>query len=464
MSHSSDNDPALTGFDYQSSDFAEFTHQCLQIAKKLGASDAAAEIAESNGLSVTVRKGKLETVKKNKDKSLGITVYLNKRMGHASTNDFSLEAMETTVKAAYDIAKYTAEDQENGLPEASDIVTHCPDLDLFHDWSIDAPQATEIALQCEQSAFAVSNQITNSDGAGVDIGHSHFFSAHTHGLSRGYATSRHSIWTSVIAGTGEQMQADYWHDSMVCPADLMPAQDIGQKAAQRAISRLNSKKISSRTCRVLFENQLGAGIIGHFVQAVSGHALYKKNSFLVDSLHKPIFSNHIQLFEDPFVMRGKASVPFDSEGVVPKARWVVQNGRVQAYFLNTYTAKKLSKQTNTPFKSTANAGGAHNLFLTSSQTQTGDDLAEMLKKLDTGLYIVEVMGFGVNYTTGDYSRGASGFWVENGQIAYPVAEITIASTLQNMFAQILAVGSDAYTYGGKTSGSILFQEMQVAGT
>ena len=454
-----DHSKPQAGFSYSRAFFEELVDTAMAHARKLGASDVGAEASEGSGLSVSVRKGAMETVERNRDKSLGVTVYLGQRRGNASTSDFSRPAIEQTVQAAYDIARFTAADPVAGLPDEADIAQpkEQRDLDLFHPWPITSEQAAEMALVCEAAAFDVDKRIANSEGAGVSAQQSHFFSAHTHGFRGGYASSRHSISVAPIAGKGNGMQRDYWYSSERNACDLAAPEAVGRYAAERALSRLKSRKIATRECPVLFESPLAAGLLGGFVQAVSGGALYRKTSFLVDSLGKPVFPKHIDVHEDPFVVGGKGSSPFDEEGVRVKARQVVDGGRVEGYFLSTYSARKLG------MKTTGNAGGSHNLTLTSRQTRAGDDLDEMLRKLGTGLFVIELMGQGVNYVTGDYSRGASGFWVENGRIAYPVQEITIAGNLKQMLAGIQAVGADAYTYGGKTVGSVLIDRMMVAG-
>ena len=454
-----DHSKPQAGFSYSRAFFEELVDTAMAHAKKLGASDVGAEASEGSGLSVSVRKGAMETVERNRDKSLGVTVYLGQRRGNASTSDFSRAAIEQTVQAAYDIARFTAADPVAGLPDEADIAQpkEQRDLDLFHPWPITSEQAAEMALVCEAAAFDVDKRIANSEGAGVSAQQSHFFSAHTHGFRGGYASSRHSISVAPIAGKGNGMQRDYWYSSERNACDLAAPEAVGRYAAERALSRLKSRKIATRECPVLFESPLAAGLLGGFVQAVSGGALYRKTSFLVDSLGKPVFPKHIDVHEDPFVVGGKGSSPFDEEGVRVKARQVVDGGRVEGYFLSTYSARKLG------MKTTGNAGGSHNLTLTSRQTRAGDDLDAMLRKLGTGLFVIELMGQGVNYVTGDYSRGASGFWVENGRIAYPVQEITIAGNLKQMLAGIQAVGADAYTYGGKTVGSVLIDRMMVAG-
>ena len=447
---------ALSGFSHSRAQFEHLVDSAIAHAKHLGATDAAAEASEGCGLSVSVRKGELENVERNRDKSLGITVYVGQRRGNASTSDFSQAAIERTVQAAFDIARFTAEDPFAALPEAGLIAHEHRDLDLFHPWAIDSAGATDLALRCEASAMATDKQITNSEGASVSAQQSHFFSAHTHGFRGGYASSRHSLSVAPIAGKGD-MQRDYWYSSMRHAGDLASPEAVGRYAAQRSLSRLHSRKLATTSCPVLFESPLAAGLLGGLVHALSGGALYRQSSFLMDSLGKQVAAKHLQVSEDPFVMRGKGSSPFDEEGVKVHSRQVLLNGQVEGYFLSSYSARKLGMQT------TGNAGGSHNLVMTSSLTRASDDLDAMLRKLGTGLFVIELMGQGINYVTGDYSRGASGFWVENGHIAYPVQEITIAGNLKDMLLGIEAVGSDAYTYGGKTVGSVLINRMKVAG-
>ncbi len=416
-------DQPANGFAFSRGFFEELVDSALAHAKKLGATDSGAEASEGCGLSVSVRKGDLENVERNRDKSLGVTVYMGNRRGNASTSDFSKAAIQQTVQAAYDIARFTAEDPVAGLPDEGDIAHEHPELDLFHPWAIDSEQAARIALECEAAALSTDKRITNSEGAGVSAQQSHFFSAHTRGFRGGYASSRHSISVAPIAGRGNGMQRDAWYTSMRSPDELSAPEAVGRYAAERALSRLKSRKIATTQCPVLFESPLAAGLLGGFVQAVSGGALYRQSSFLPDALGKQVFPKHIDIHEDPHVMRGKGSSPFDEEGVVTRARRVVGAGVVEGYFLSSYSARKLG----------------------------------------TGLFVIELMGQGVNYVTGDYSRGASGFWVENGQIAYPVEEITIAGNLKDMFQGITAVGADAYNYGAKTVGSVLVNRMKLAG-
>ena len=449
------------GFSYSRSFFEGLVDSALAHAKKLGATDAGAEASEGCGLSVSVRKGELENVERNRDKSLVVTVYSGQRRGNASTSDFSHVAIEQTVQAAYDIARFTAEDPFAALPDVQDIAQPSEqrtDLDLFFPWVINSEQAAAIAMACEAAALQTDKRITNSEGAAVSAQQSHFFSAHTHGFRGGYASSRHSLSVSPIAGKGSGMQRDAWYSSQRNADELASPEAVGRYAAARALSRLNSRKIATTECPVLFESPLAAGLLGSFVQAISGGSLYRKSSFLLDSLGQQVLAKHIDILEDPFVKRGKGSSPFDDEGVRVKARQVVQAGRVQGYFLGSYSARKLG------MKTTGNAGGSHNLILTSRLTRPGDDLNAMLEKLGTGLFVTELMGSGVNYVTGDYSRGASGFWVEKGRIAYPVHEITIAGNMKAMLKGITAVGADTYNYGAKTIGSVLVDRMKVAGS
>ncbi|MBK9440025.1 MAG: metalloprotease PmbA [Comamonadaceae bacterium] len=449
------------GFAYSRAFFEDLVDSAIDHAKKVGATDAAAHASEGCGMSVSVRKGELENVERNRDKSLGITVHLGQRRGNASTSDFSKQAIEQTVQAAFDIARFTAEDPFAALPDEADIAQPTEqrtDLALFFPWSISSEQAAELAVATEAAAFSVDRRITNSEGAGVSAQQSHFFTAHTHGFRGGYASSRHSISVSPIAGKGNDMQRDAWYSSQRDAAALASPQAIGRYAAERALSRLKARKIATTECPVLFESPLAAGLLGSFVQAISGGSLYRKSSFLMDSLGKAVFPKHIDILEDPFVISGKGSSPFDDEGVRVQARSVVEAGKVQGYFLGSYSARKLG------MKTTGNAGGSHNLTLTSRLTRAGDNLDAMLQRLGTGLFVTELMGSGVNYVTGDYSRGASGFWVENGRMAYPVHEITIAGNMKAMLKGIVAVGADSYNYGAKTVGSILIKSMKVAGS
>ncbi len=449
------------GFAYSQERFRELVEEVLAEARHLGASDAGAEVSEGCGLSVSVRRGKLENVERNRDKSLGISVYVGQRRGNASTSDFSSRALKDTVRAAFDIARFTAEDPVAGLPDAEDLSLDSsarPELDLFHPWAIDAEQAAALAVRCEDATFATDARITNSEGAAVSAQQSHFFSGNSRGFRGGYASSRHSISVAPIAGRGAGMQRDAWYSSMRDAAELASPEAVGRYAAERALSRLKARKVATAEVPVLFESTVAAGLLGGLVQATSGGALYRKASFLLDSLGTSVLASHIDVNENPHERKGKGSAPFDDEGVTTRARSVVEAGVLQGYFLSTYSARKLGLRT------TGHAGGSHNLRMTSRLTAPGDDLKTMLRRLGRGLFVTELMGQGVNYVTGDYSRGASGYWVENGEIAYPVHEITIAGNLRQMFQDIVGIGTDAYTTGSKTVGSVLIARMKLAGS
>jgi PmbA protein len=454
-----------SGFAYSRDQFQQLVEDVLGLAKGMGASDAGAEVSEGVGLSVSVRKGEVENVERNRDKSIGVSVYIGQRRGNASTSDFSRAALEQTVRAAYDIARFTAEDPAAGLPDEQDLAkgeAATRDLDLFHPWAIDAEGAVEIATRCERAALSVDKRITNSEGAGVSAQQSHFFAGNSRGFRGGYASSRHSLSVAPIASLpgrgGDDMQRDSWYSSMRSPEDLAPPEAVGRYAAERALSRLKSRKIATCEVPVLYESTVAAGLLGAYVQATSGGALYRKSSFLIDSLGKQVLPDHVDVHEDPHRLRGKGSAPFDDEGVVTRVRDVVKGGVVQGYFLSSYSARKLGMRT------TGHAGGSQNLTMTSRRTEASDDLDAMLRKLHRGLFVIELMGQGVNYVTGDYSRGAAGFWVENGRIAYPVHEITIAGNMRDMLKGIVAIGADAYTLGGKTIGSVLVERMKIAGS
>ena len=448
------------GFAYSREQFQQLVEDVLHIARTAGASDAGVEVSEGAGLSVSVRKGALENVERNRDKSIGVAVYLGQRRGNASTSDFSSSALEQTVRAAYDIARFTAEDPVAGLPDEADLAppeATQRDLDLCHPWAIDAQGAADLALRCEAAAFATDKRVTNSEGAGVSAQQSHFFMGNTRGFRGGYASSRHGISVSPIVGKNQDMQRDYWYTSMRDAAELAAPEAVGRYAAERALSRLQSRKIGTCEVPVLFESTLASGLIGAFVQATSGGSLYRKSSFLEGCLGQSVMAEHLDLHEFPHVRKGKGSAPFDDEGVTTHARRVVDGGVVQGYFLSSYSARKLGMRT------TGNAGGAHNLTLSSRLTQAGDDLDAMLRKLHRGLFVIELIGQGVNGVTGDYSRGAAGFWVEGGRMVHPVHEVTIAGNLREMLKGIVAVGADAYTSGSKTTGSVLVDRMKVAG-
>ena len=449
------------GFAFNRAQFQQIIDDTLAIAKSLGATDAAAEVSEGAGLSVSVRKGEIENVERNRDKTVGITVYAGQRRGNASTSDFSRAALDQTVRAAFDIARFTAEDPAAGLPDADDLVSAevaATDLDLFHPWALDADGAAELARRCEDAAFATSPKISNSEGGGTSAQQAHFWAGNSRGFRGGYASSRHSISVAPIAGKGAHMQRDAWYSSQRDALDLASPEAVGRYAAERALSRLKGRKVPTCEVPVLFENTLAAGMLGAYVQATSGGALYRRATFLLDSVGQQVMADHLDIDEDPLQRKGKGSAPFDDEGVRTRARRALDAGVVQGYFLSSYSARKLG------LKTTGHAGGSQNLKLTSRLTRPGDHLDAMLRKLGRGLFVTELMGQGVNYVTGDYSRGASGYWVEGGRILHPVEEVTIAGNLGEMFKQIVAVGADVYTSGGKTVGSMLIDGLKVAGS
>ena len=450
-----------TLFTHSQEELRALAQDVLRYAKDMGASDAAVQISEGSGLSVTVRRGSVETIEQNKDNGIGVTVYMGEdraiRRGSASTSDFSQAALKATVEAACNIARFTSADDCAGLPDEDTLERNPQDLQLFYPWALRAEEAIALATRAEAAAFEVDPRITNSEGGSVSAQQSHFVSANSRGFMGGYPYSRHTISVVPIAGRGNNMQRDDWYSSARDAQRLAAPEAIGRYAAERALARLNARKIDTRKCPVLFEAPLAAGLLGAFVQAISGGALYRKSTFLLDAVGTQVFGDDIQIVEDPHVMGGVGSAPFDEEGVKTTRRDVVRDGVVQGYFLSTYSARKLG------LKTTGNAGGAHNLTITSTRTAPGDDFAGMLKKMGTGLLVTELMGQGVNYVTGDYSRGASGYWVENGVIQYPVEEITIAGNMKTMFRQIAGIGTDTLVRGTRQTGSILVENMTVAG-
>jgi PmbA protein len=402
-------------------------------------------VSEGHGLSVMVRKGAVDTIEHNRDKGIGVTVYMGERpsarRGHASTSDFSAAALERTVQAALAIARHTAPDDCAGPPEGELLARATPDLDLYHPWALEVDEAVGIARRCEAAAFALSPKVRKSEGATVSAQHAQFVFANSLGFMGGFPTSRHSLSLSVIAEDRGGMQRDDWYSEARVPGRLARAEALGRYAGERALARLGARRIGTRQAPVLFEAPLAAGLLGSFVSAASGGNLYRKASFLADALGRQVFA------------RGIASAPFDDEGVATQARSVVRDGVLQGYFLGCYSARKLG------LRSTGSAGGNHNLVLHSR----GPDLRGMLRELGRGLLVTELLGHGVNLVTGDYSRGAAGYWVEGGEIAHPVEEITIAGNLKDMFLGIASVGGDVLVRGSRACGSILVQNMTIAG-
>lgn len=431
----------------------QIARDVLEHARRQGATAAETEVSEGFGQTVTVRRGEVETIEYNRDKGIGVTVYIGKQRGHASTSDFSPKAVRDTVEAAVSIARFTASDDCAGLADPDLLARDLPDLDLWHPWDLPVERAIELAKECEAAGFDVDPRISNSEGATVSTQESHFFYGNTNGFLAGYPSSRHSIWCALIAGQNDGMQRDDWYETTRDPADLAAPAVVGRLAGKRARDRLDARKIATRQAPVLFEAPVASSLLGHFTSAVSGGSLYRKSSFLLDSIGQQVFSPLVHVRDVPHVRKGLASSAFDEEGVATHERDIVKDGVVQGYFLGSYSARKLG------LRSTGNAGGNHNLLL----DDTGDDFASLLRKLGTGLLVTELMGQGVNNVTGDYSRGAAGFWVENGAIAYPVQEITVAGNLKQMYRDIAAIGSDVVRRGSRQCGSILVQSMTIAG-
>ncbi len=440
-------------FAYKPDALEELARDVLQYAKERGASAAETEVSEGFGQTVTVRNGDVETIEHNRDKGLGVTVYIGKQRGHASTSDFSKQAVRDAVDAALSIARYTAADEFSGLADADLLARDFPDLHLYHPWDLPVEAAIELARRCEAAGLGTDRRITNSEGATVSIQESHFIYGNSLGFLAGYPGSRHGIWCSLIAGRNDNMQRDDWYETSRDPGALPAPETVGRRAAERAVRRLNSRKIATTQAPVLFEAPIASSLIGHFVSAVSGGNLYRKSSFLLDSIGKRVFAPFVRLSDLPHIPGGLASSAFDEEGVATQSRDVVAGGEVRGYFLGSYSARKLG------MRSSGNAGGNHNLIL----HDTGDDFAALLMKMGKGLLVTELMGHGINAVTGDYSRGAAGYWVEGGEIAYPVQEITVAGNLRDVFAGFVAAGTDVVRRGSRQCGSILVDKMTIAG-
>ncbi len=426
----------------------------LDQAKKQGASTSELSIEQGQGLSVTVRRGAVETVEYNRDKSLGITVFFGHKSGHASTTDFSPGAIRSSVESACNIAKCTEEDKCNGLADVELLATEFPDLDLDHPWSLTMQQAIAIAATCEDAALSSDSRITNTEGATLSSHHGIDLYANSNGFTGFARGSRHTASCSVIAGQGDEMQRDYWYDSKRFSGDLRPAEEIGRETVRRTLRRLNARKVKTGIYPIIFESGVASSLLCHLVTAISGSSLYRKASFLRDRKGQQIFPDSVQIYEQPHLPKAAGSAVFDNEGVSTRANRIIADGILLSYVLSCYAARKLGLET------TGNAGGVHNLTLDST---VDDDLDQMIKNMGTGLVVSELIGFGVNTVTGDYSRGAFGFWVENGEIQYPVQELTIAANLMDMFKGMAAVGGDMDERGNIRTGSILIDKMTVAG-
>ncbi len=440
-------------FTYDEETLKEIAHTALDHAAAKGASAADVDVQEGFGQTVTVRRDEVETIEYNRDKGMSVTVFDGKRRGHASTSDLTPEAVRTTVEAALSIARLTASDEYAALAEPDLLATEFPDLDLYHPWILSVEEAIEMARRGEQAAFDADPRVSNSEGATVSAQQAQFIYANSNGFIAGYPSTHQLVSCAVIAGKGDNMQRDAWWSTARAHEDLEALPDVGATAGRRAASRLGARKINTTVAPIVFESPLASGLLGHFIAAISGASLYRKQSFLLDSMGKQVFPGFVQLDELPFLQRGLASRPFDNEGVATHTRAIVKDGVVAGYMLGSYAARKLG------MRSTGNAGGSHNLVLQS----TGETFTSLLQKMGRGLLVTELLGHGTNMVTGDYSRGAAGFWVEDGEIAFPVHEVTIAGNLKDMFKSIVAVADDALARTSRQTGSILIESMTVAG-
>jgi PmbA protein len=435
-------------------DLESIIERALEEARARGASQAEAAVSQDTGLSVGVRLGEVETLEHQRDRSMGITVYFGQRKGSASTADFSLDAVRATVAKACSIARFTAEDAASGLADAELMARTPLDLDLSHPWNVSADRAIEIAKSCEAAALEFDARVNNSEGASLGTHQGLHVYGNTHGFVGGYPTTSHTLSCVVLAGTGDDMQRDYWYSSSRDWRELESAEAIGRESARRTIARLGPRRLTTRRAPVLFVPEIARGLIGQFAAAIRGSSQYRQSSFLLNAVGQQVFPRGFSIVERPHIPKAMGSAPFDDEGVATRDRELVADGILMGYILSSYSARKLGLAT------TGNAGGTHNLLV--APTLSGG-AAALLSRLGTGLMVTELMGQGVNMVTGDYSRGAAGFWVENGSIQYPVAEITIAGNLCDMLKGITAVGDDVDVRGGTRVGSILLQEMTIAG-
>jgi PmbA protein len=427
----------------------------LQEARTAGASQAEADVSLQQGLNVTVRLGEVETIEYQRDRGLGITVYFNGAKGSASSADLRPEAVRAMVAKACSIATFTARDEFAGLADAADMARDLPDLDLHHPWALTPEGAIEMATACEAAGMTVDPRLTNSEGASVSTHRGVRVYGNSHGFLAGYPSTSHSISCVLLAQDGDDMQRDYWYTSSRAPEGLDDLAQVGRRAGQRAIARLGARQISTRKAPVLFAADVARGFFGHLVAAVRGSSQYRKSSFLLDAAGSQVLPDFVQMQERPHLPRAMASSPFDAEGVTTRDRELVRDGVLQGYVLGSYSARKLGLHT------TGNAGGIHNLLVTSAMGLL--DLPAMFARMGSGLYVTELMGQGVNGVTGDYSRGATGFWVENGELAYPVHEVTVAGNLKAMYRGVQALGSDIDILGAIRTGAVLVDEVTIAG-
>jgi len=431
---------------------SQIIEDLLKEAKRLGASAAEAGVSRDAGLSISARMGEVETIEHTRDQGLGITVYFGQRKGSASTSDLSPQAVKDTVKAACNIARHTSEDECAGLADAELMARETPDLDLHHPWNIDVEGAIALCVESEAAALELDPRITNSDGASLNSHNGLQVYGNSHGFIGGYPSSRHNISCSVVGREGESMQRDYWYTASRRAEDLEPAKQVGRKAGERTLARLGARKISTRQVPVIFLAETATGLLRNLTGAISGSSIYRKSSFLLDHLGQQVFPEFVQVSENPLLPRGMASAPFDSEGVATRPKAIIKDGVLQTYLLSSYSARKLGLQT------TGNAGGVRNLAIEPGEL----DLQGLMKEMGTGLLVTEMMGHGLNMVTGDYSRGAAGFWIENGEIQHPVEEVTIAGNLKQMFRQLVAVGKDEERRGRSAAGSWLIEKRTIA--
>jgi len=431
----------------------EIVNDLLKESAKQGASSADAGLSVDVGLSVTARLGDVETVEHHKGQSFGVTVYFGQKKGSANTTDFSLSALKDTVSAACRIARYSTEDEFAGLPDADMLATQFPELDLDHPWALKVDEAIDLAVECENIARGYHEEIVNSEGANVDTYQGMRVFGNSLGFLQGERGTRHSLHCSVLGKRGDSMQRDYWYTVARDKAELESAHTVGEKAASRTLRRLQAKSLSTRTCPVIYAAEVASSLVGHFIGAIRGGSVYRKSTFLLDYIDKSVFPPFVRIHEQPYLIKSLGGACYDSEGVSCKTRDIVSQGILKSYVLSSYSGRKLGMPT------TGNAGGVHNLTVDPGSLDQPGLLAEM----GTGLLITELMGQGVNIVTGDYSRGAAGYWVENGEVQYPVEEITVAGNLKDIFKNLVAVGNDVDLRGNTRTGSWLVEQMTVAG-
>jgi PmbA protein len=434
------------------SSLEKIAQQVLTLAKKGGATQAEVNVGTGSGLHAAVRLGEVESLEYNRDQGLSVTVYFGKRKGSASTTDTSDNALLQTVASACKIARYTQEDEHSGLADAADMATDLPDLDLYHPWNLQADNAVELARECEAKALT-NKGISNSEGAAVDSYEGQRTYANSHGFMCSVPSSRHSISCTLIAEKDGQMQRDYGYTVSRDWQDLDSTDYVATEAVKRTLAKLDAKKIKTTTAPVIFYKDVATGIIGSLLGAINGNNLYRQSSFLVDSLGEQLFPEFMNIVDDPFIKKGLGSAPCDPEGVTAQKKHLIKNGVLETYLLGSVDARKLGMHT------TANAGGANNVIV----SDTGVSFEALLADMDTGFLVSSVIGQGVNMVTGDYSRGANGFWVEGGKIVHAVEEVTIAANLKDMYQGIRAIANDTENRGSVFVGSILINEMKIAG-